>query len=132
LKKSSTDFCKSWRLDEVKRMLDACSSIRTCHDEITNRWAWRRREHPAGGPSGPEKRDGGARFRRKAGSAHRYRWPQLYSKWLGGIRKSITGSFKKARRARLVSFSSTPSIRRAQFGPDQMGHDAYQRILSQL
>src|SRR5712671_7332833 len=135
IEKSSTTFASLGGLDEVKRMLDAVVEHSHLHAEIYEQVGL---APPRGillvGPSGTGKT---AMARALSGEKQvpliAIDGPQLYSKWLGESERALREIFKKARRAApcLLFFDTIDAVA-PKFGPDQMGTDAYQRILSQL
>jgi transitional endoplasmic reticulum ATPase len=135
IEKSSTTFANLGGLSEVKRLLDAVFEHSHMHDEIYEQVGL---APPRGillvGPSGTGKT---AMARALSGEKQvpliAIDGPQLYSKWLGESERALREVFKKARRAApcLLFFDTIDAVA-PKFGPDQMGTDAYQRILSQL
>src|SRR5712672_2644830 len=135
IEKSSTTFANLGGLSEVKRLLDAVFEHSHMHDEIYEQVGL---APPRGillvGPSGTGKT---AMARALSGEKQvpliAIDGPQLYSKWLGESERALREVFKKARRAApCFLFFDTIDAVAPKFGPDQMGTDAYQRILSQL
>jgi transitional endoplasmic reticulum ATPase len=135
IEKSSTTFASMGGLSEVKRLLDAVFEHSHMHDDIYEQVGL---TPPRGilliGPSGTGKT---AMARALSGEKQvpliAIDGPQLYSKWLGESERALREVFKKARRAApCILFFDTIDAVAPKFGPDQMGTDAYQRILSQL
>src|SRR5467141_788198 len=135
IEKSPTTFASLGGLDDVKRLLEAVVEHAHMHDDIYEQVGL---APPRGilfvGPSGTGKT---AMARALSGEKQvpliAIDGPQLYSKWLGESERALREVFKKARRAApcLLFFDTIDAIA-PKFGPDQMGTDAYQRILSQL
>src|SRR5216683_7989086 len=135
IEKSPSTFASLGGLDEVKRLLDAVIEHAHMHDDIYEQVGL---APPRGillvGPSGTGKT---AIARALSGEKQipliAIDGPQLYSKWLGESERALREVFKKARRAApcLLFFDTIDAVA-PKFGPDQMGTDAYQRILSQL
>src|ERR1700716_4307974 len=135
IEKSSSTFASLGGLNDVKRLLDAVFEHSHMHDDIYEQVGL---APPSGillvGPSGTGKT---AMARALSGEKQvpliAIDGPQLYSKWLGESERALREVFKKARRAApcLLFFDTIDAVA-PKFGPDQMGTDAYQRILSQL
>jgi transitional endoplasmic reticulum ATPase len=135
IEKSATTFENLGGLSEVKRLLDAVFEHSHMHDDVYEQVGL---APPRGillvGPSGTGKT---AMARALSGEKQvpliAIDGPQLYSKWLGESERALREVFKKARRAApCILFFDTIDAVAPKFGPDQMGTDAYQRILSQL
>jgi transitional endoplasmic reticulum ATPase len=134
IEKSTSTFASVGGLADVKRLLDSVVEHSHMHDELYEQAGL---TPPRGillvGPSGTGKT---AMARALSGEKQlpliAVDGPQLYSKWLGESEKALREVFKKARRTApcLLFFDTIDAI--APRGTDQVGSDAYQRILSQL
>jgi transitional endoplasmic reticulum ATPase len=135
IEKSTSTFASIGGLADAKRLLDSVVEHSHMHDELYDQAGL---APPRGillvGPSGTGKT---AMARALSGEKQlpliAVDGPQLYSKWLGESEKALREVFKKARRtAPCILFFDTIDAIAPRSGTDQVGSDAYQRILSQL